>query len=130
MSQLITITHQPPQFSPVYTDGLFFTIIASDFSFPKFRYVYEVYVNNQLIFTGKCTPNPFGLGIVDVSGILKNYVSNLPLSYFENTPIYTHETFPFSRPLDQNVILYNVKFGYEYAETEISTVSQYTGFGE
>lgn len=129
MSQLITITHQPPKFSPVYTDGLFFTIIAPDFSFPKFRYTYEVYVNNEVIFNGKCTPNPFGLGVVDVSGILKNYVTNLPLSYFENTPIYTHETFPFSRPLEDHVILYNVKFGYEYALDEVSEVLQYNGFG-
>lgn len=129
MSQLITITHNPPKFSPVYTDGLFFTVTTLT-NFPKFRFVYDVYANGNNIFSGKATPNPFGLGIIDVSKILKNYVSNIPLSLFENTPIYTHETFPFSRPLEDNVINYEVKIGYEYAADEISPVTGFTGFGE
>jgi len=129
MAQLITITHTPPTFSPVYTDGLFFTITTLT-NYPKFRFVYDLYVNGDNVFSGKATPNPFGLGIVDVSKILKNYVNNLPLSYYETTPIYTHETFPFSRPLEDNVILYELKFGYEYAEDEISPVTGFTGNGE
>lgn len=129
MSQLITITHNPPTFSPVYTDGLFFTVSTLT-NYVKFRYIYDVYVNNQIIFSGKATPNPFGLGIIDVSRILKNYVSNLPLSLYESTPIYTHETFPFSRPYEDNVIPYEIKIGYEYAADEISPVTGFTGNGE
>jgi len=129
MSQLITITHNPPKFSPVYTDGLFFTVTTLT-NYPKFRFVYDVYANGNNIFSGKATPNPFGLGIIDVSKILKNYVSNIPLSLFENTPIYTHETFPFSRPLEDNVINYEIKIGYEYAADEISQVTGFTGNGE
>ena len=129
MAQLITITHTPKTFSPVYTDGLFFTVTTLT-NYPKFRFVYDLYANNALIFSGKATPNPFGLGIIDVSKILKNYVSNIPLSYYETTPIYTHETFPFSRPLEDNVINYEILIGYEYAADEISTVTGFTGNGE
>jgi len=129
MAQLITITHTPPTFTPVYTDGLFFTITTLT-NFPKFRFVYDLYANNTNVFSGKATPNPFGLGIIDVSRILKNYVSNIPLSYYENTPIYTHETFPFSRPLEDNVINYEIRLGYEYAADEISPVTGFTGNGE
>jgi len=68
MAQLITITHTPPTFSPVYTDGLFFTITTLT-NYPKFRFVYDLYVNGDNVFSGKATPNPFGLGIVDVSKI-------------------------------------------------------------
>ena len=129
MSQLITITHNPPKFSPVYTDGLFFTVTTLT-NYPKFRFVYDLYANGNNIFSGKATPNPFGLGIIDVSKILKNYVSNIPLSLFEKSPIYTHETFPFSRPLEDNVINYEIKIGYEYAADEISPVTGFTGNGE
>ena len=129
MAQLITITHTPPNFTPVYTDGLFFTVTTIT-RYPKFRFVYDIVINNEIIFSGKATPNPFGLGITDVSRILKNYVSNLPLSYMNQTPIYTHETFPFSRPLYDNVIPYSIRFGYEYAADEISPVTGFTGNGE
>jgi hypothetical protein len=129
MAQLITITHTPPTFTPVYTDGLFFTITTIT-NYPKFRFVYDVVINNEIVFSGKATPNPFGLGVVDVSRILKNYVSNIPLSYFDDTPIYTNQTFPFSRPLNDNVIPYLIRFGYEYAIDEISPVTGFTGNGE
>jgi len=128
MSQLITILNQPPTFSPVYTDGLFFTV-STKTDFTKFRYVYEVYVDGQNVFTGKATPNPFGLGVIDVSKILKNYVSNLPISTWNTTPIYTHQTFPFSRPFNENVISYELKIGYEYASDETSPVTGFTGEG-
>ena len=129
MAQLITITHTPPTFSPVYTDGLFFTITTIT-NYPKFRFVYDVVINNEIVFSGKATPNPFGLGVVDVSRILKNYVSNIPLSYYDDTPIYTNQTFPFSRPLNDNVIPYLIRFGYEYANDEVSPVTGFTGNGD
>lgn len=129
MSQLINFINLPPKFTPVYTDGLYFTLITQ-WQFPRFRYVYDVYVENTKVFTGKANPNPFGLGVVDISKILKNYVNNLPLSYYASTPIYTHETFPFSRPLEDHVVNYEVKFGYEYSADELSPVSGFTGFGD
>jgi hypothetical protein len=126
MSSLINVTHTPPLFSPVYTDGLFFTV-SGNTNFFKFRYVYDIYVDNVLVFQGKATPNPFGLGIIDCSRILKTYVSNIPISMWDTTPIYTHQTFPFSRPYEDVTINYQLKLGMEYADTEFGVVSGFTG---
>ena len=125
---MINFTHTPPKFSPVYTDGLFFTVSADTNHF-KFRYVYDIYVEDVLIFQGKATPNPFQLGVIDVSRILKSYVSNIPISNWNTTPIYTHKTFPFSRPYTDETIRYEVKVGYEYSDSEISQVTGFTGNG-
>jgi hypothetical protein len=126
---MINYTHTPPKFSPVYTDGLFFTVSADTNHF-KFRYVYDVYAEGNLIFQGKATPNPFDLGVIDVSRILKSYVSNIPISQWDTTPIYTHQTFPFSRPNNPETINYQVYVGYEYASSELGQVTGFTGNGD
>jgi hypothetical protein len=123
---MINFLNTPPKFSPVYTDGLFFTVSADTNHF-KFRYVYDVYADGALIFQGKATPNPFQLGVIDVSRILKSYVSNIPISKWNTTPIYTHQTFPFSRPNNPETINYQVYVGYEYASSELDQVTGFTG---
>lgn len=125
---MINYIHTPPKFSPVYTDGLFFTVSA-DTNYFKFRYVYDLYADGVLIFQGKATPNPFGLGVIDVSRILKGYVANNPIASWNTTPIYTHQTFPFSRPYLDETINYQVFVGYEYADSEISQTTGFTGNG-
>jgi hypothetical protein len=129
MPNLINVTHTPPTFSPVYTDGLFFTI-SGNTNYFKFRYVYDIYVDGVLAFQGKATPNPFGLGIVDCSRILKTYVNNIPISMWNTTPIYTHQTFPFSRPYEDVTINYELFLGMEYADSEFGIVSGFTGVQE
>jgi len=126
---MINIIHTPPTFSPVYTDGLFFTVSADTNHF-KFRYVYNIFADGNLIFEGKATPNPYGLGVIDVSRILRTYVKNEPISLWNNTPIYTHETFPFSRPYQDETINYQLYVGYEYASSDIAPVSGFTGSGD
>ena len=125
---MINFTHTPPAFSPVYTDGLYF-IVSADTNHFKFRYTYNLYVDGVLAFEGKATPNPFGLGVIDVSRILKTYVSNNPISYWNTTPIYTHQTFPFSRPSQDETINYQLYVGYEYASSEIAQITGFTGGG-
>ena len=125
---MINFTHTPPSFSPVYTDGLYF-VVSADTNHFKFRYTYNIYVDGNLEFEGKATPNPFGLGVIDVSRILKTYVKNNPISYWNTTPIYTHQTFPFSRPSQDETINYEVLVGYEYAATEIGQITGFTGGG-
>jgi len=125
---MINILHTPPKFTPVFTDGLFYTISA-DTSYFKFRYTYDVLVNNTVRFSAKATPNPNGLGVIDVSNILQTYCENNPISNWNTTPIYTHQTFPFSRPYTDEVINYQVNFGYEYADSPTSPVTGFTGNG-
>jgi hypothetical protein len=130
MSLAIVDTPQP--FQPVLSDGLYFTLSSSTYDAQttfKFRFIYELYVEGELVFQGKCSPNPFGLGIVDLQQILESYTNSLPISYWNTTPIYTHQTFPFSRPANEETISYQIACGYEYASSEIVGVTGFTGSG-
>jgi len=125
----VIITKTPSQFQPVLSDDIFFTVSADTTNTFKFRYVYDVYVDGQYVFEGKATPNPFGLGIIDLQQVLLSYVSNNPIALADTTPIYTHQTFPFSRPYEDETISYYIKCGYEYASSPLDTVTGFTGVG-
>lgn len=128
----ITFQSTPSQFQPVLSDGIYFTLSSSTYNALttfKFKFKYQLYVENNLVFEGKCSPNPYGLGIVDLQQILETYTDSLPISYWDTTPIYTHQTFPFSRPANEEVINYSLKLGYEYASSEIAPLTGFTGFG-
>ena len=128
----ITFQTTPSQFQPVLSDGIFFVLSSSTYNSTttfKFKYNYELYVEEQLVFEGKCSPNPYGLGIVDLQQILETYTDSLPISYWDTTPIYTHQTFPFSRPANDEVINYFLKVGYEYANSELAGLTGFTGYG-
>ena len=125
----LTILDTPQDFQPVYSDGLFFTISADTTNKYKFRYVYDVYINDVLQFQGKSTPNPYSLGVIDISRIVKTYTTNMPISMWCTTPIFTHQTFPFSRPYTDETINYKVLFGYEYTNTPNGAVTGFTGNG-
>lgn len=123
----------PEPFQPVLSDGLYFTVSSATYNTQttfKFRYVYDLFVDEQLVFQGKCSPNPYGLGIIDLQQVLETYTNSLPISYFETTPVYTHQTFPFSVPANDETILFDIKVGYEYASTELGSITGFTGLSE
>lgn len=125
----LSILDTPQDFQPVYSDGLFFTISGDTTNKFKFRYVYDIYVEGNLVFQGKSTPNPYSLGVIDVSRIVKTYTENIPISLYNTTPIFTHQTFPYSRPYADETINYQVFFGYEYSSTADGSVTGFTGNG-
>lgn len=125
----IDILRTPQQFQPVLSDGLFFTVSADTTNTYKFRYVYDLYVNGDFVFEGKSSPNPYGLGVFDLQQILETYCYNEPISLWNTTPIYTHQTFPFSRPYQDETISYQLAIGYEYASTPNGSVTGFTGVG-
>lgn len=128
----LSFINTPDDFQPVLEDGLYFTVSSTTYDNQtqfNFRYVYDLYVEDQLVFRGKAAPNPYGLGIIGLSQILETYTNSLPISYWDTTPIYTHETFPFSRPANDEVIFYQVKCGFEYSDTEVGTITGFTGVG-
>jgi hypothetical protein len=124
------IVRNPEQFQPSKSDGMYFTVSADTASKPKFRFVYNVYVNGYPVFEGKSTPNPFGLGIIDVSRILDSYLQNYPVAYQDETPIFAHQTSPFSRPYSNEVVDYYIEVGEEYANTFIGDLTGFTGNGD
>ena len=128
----IVFTNDPPELQPVLSDGIYFTLSSSTYNALttfKFRYIYELYVEDLLVFEGRCSPNPYGLGIVDLQQVLETYTNSLPISYWDTTPIYTHQTIAFSRPANEQVINYYIKTGYEYADSELSPTTGFTGWG-
>ncbi len=125
----VIITQTPDDFQPVKSDGLFFVVSADTQSVFNFRYVYSVYVEGQKIFTGKCTPNPNNLGVIDVSKILNVYTNNSPVAYSADTAVFWHQTFPFSRPYSNEVLTYYIQVGEEHSTTETGPVQPYNGIG-
>jgi hypothetical protein len=128
----VAFIDRPALFQPVLSDGLYFTVSSNTYDAQttfKFRYVYELYINGQAEFAAKCSPNPFGLGIIDLQQILETYTSSLPLSYFSGVPIYTHQTPVFSVPAGDDSLYFEIKVGYEYADSEISPITGFTGIG-
>lgn len=128
----ISFLNTPAEFQPVLSDGIYFTVSGSTYDPQatfKFKYVYNLEVDGVPVFSGKCSPNPFGLGIIDLQQILETYTDSLPISYWDTTPIYTHQTFPFSRPANVETIFYQIKVGYEYSDSAISPITGFTGYG-
>ena len=128
----LSFTNTPEPFQPVLSDGLFFTVSSTTYDAQttfKFRYVYELYINGSLEFQGKCSPNPYGLGIVDLQQILESYTNSLPIASWDGTPVYVHQTFPFGVPWNQETINYQIAVGYEYASSEIAAITGFTGIG-
>jgi hypothetical protein len=123
------IQKTPYEFQPTKSDGIYWTVSADTASQPKFRYVYNLYVNDYPVFQGKATPNPSNLGIIDVSRVLNNYVLNAPISYYQSTPIFTHQTGVFSRPYTNEVVDYYINVGEEYADSFIGATTGFTGIG-
>ena len=125
----VNITQQPDDFQPVKSDGLFFVVSADTQSVYNFRYIFEVYVQGLKIFTGKSTPNPYGLGILDVSKVMETYLTGSPVALDEDTAIFWHSTFPFSRPYSNQVLDYYILVGEEHSTTPTGVIEQYSGIG-
>ena len=123
----ITIQRQPEQLQPSLTNGLFYTLSSTKTSEYKYRYIFEVYVNNTKVFTGKSTPNPEGLGVIDVSEVLKTYAKSSVEVNDAISSEYIHQTERFSTFDLTEVIDYYVVFGEEYATSLTGAVIQYRG---
>lgn len=129
----LSFTTTPYVFQPVLSDGIYFSVSSTTFDATtqfNFKYNYNLYVEDVLVFEGKCSPNPSGVGIIDLQQVLETYTNSIPLSYYETTPIYTYETFPFSRPVNDEVINFYIKVGYEYSSTAIAPITGFTGIGD
>jgi len=123
----ITIVRQPEQLQPTMTDGLFYTLSSTKTDQFRYRYIFEVYVNGSKVFSGKSTPNPEGLGVLDISKTLQTYAnSTIQIEDSEGND-YIHDTEKFSTFVDNETIEYYVKFGEEYATSTTASVIGYNG---
>ena len=94
----IAITKNIDDLQPTLSPDNYFVLSADTNTEDKFRYVFNMSINGDVVYEGKCTPNPEGLGIVTVGEVLDNYASNNPIAYSAGTEIFVHQTEYFSKP--------------------------------
>lgn len=126
---MITFLSQPETIQPVYSNLVyqFISTAATDPSLYKYRYVVNVFTQDGLIAELKITPSSQGWGQIDLSPILLNYTSSKPVNIgcSGDTPIH-QAAWGYLR---DNMIIYNVIVGEEYATTPAGVVVIYDGEG-
>lgn len=124
---MITFLAQPEVVQPSYGNLVFQfqSPDATDPTYYKYRYVVEVYTNLGDVGEFKITPATQGWGQLDLSPILQNYTSSQPLNIGCTGETALHESaWGF---LDENMIVYSIKVGEEYATSPNGVVIQYDG---
>ena len=119
---------------PTLSPDNYFVISATTNDEDKFRYVYNLYVFGDKVFEGKATPNPHGLGIINVGDIINDYAENTPVAFSAQTggggdSIYVHQTQYYSTPLRDQMVDWWCYFGEEHAKSPTLPVNQFTGLG-
>jgi hypothetical protein len=126
---MITFLSQPDIIQPVYSNLVFQfqSTAATDPTIYKYRYVVNVYTQDGFIAQLNITPSTQGWGQVDLSQILLNYTSSKPVNMgcSGDTPIHQSKW----GYLENNMIVYDIMVGEEYATTANGVVSQYNGNG-
>lgn len=130
----IQITKNINGIQPTLSPDNYFVLSASTNTEDKFRYVYNLYVFGEKVFTGKATPNPYGLGIIPVGDILHDYAKNAPIAFSATTggggsPIYIHQTNYYTTPVQDEVIDWWCYFGEEHSKGALLPPEQFTGIG-
>ena len=126
---MITFLSQPNTIEPAYGNLVFQfeSTGATDPTLYKFRYVVNVFTQDGFITQLKITPSSQGWGQIDLSPILRNYVSGKPsnIGCGGNDPI--HEiSWGY---LNDNMIIYSLVVGEEYATSPAGSVVLYDGNG-
>jgi hypothetical protein len=126
---MINFLSQPDVVQPVYGNLVFQfeSTGATDPTKYKFRYVVDVFTNQGDVASLQITPSTEGWGQVDLSPILLNYTSSQPLNVgcTGSTPLH-QSAWGY---LDENMIVYDIKVGEEYATTPNGVVLGYDGQG-
>ena len=129
----ITITKNIDGTQPTLSPDNYFVLSATTNTEDKFRYVYNLYVFGDKVFTGKATPNPYGLGIIPVGDILHDYAENTPVAYSANTTggtsIFVHQTSYYSTPVKDQMIDWWCYFGEEHSKGPRLEPDTFTGIG-
>ena len=125
----IAITKNIDDLQPTLSPDNYFVLSADTNTEDKFRYVFNMSINGDVVYEGKCTPNPAGLGIITVGEVLDNYASNNPIAYSAGTEIFVHQTEYFSKPPTGEVVSYAMFFGEEHADSA-GVITGYTGVGK
>ena len=133
---MITYLAQPNTIEPSYSNLVFqfSSTGATDPNKYKYRYVVDVFIQegsdeqDGQVAQLKITPSSEGWGQVDISPILRNYTHSKPVNAgcSGSTPLHTSAW----GYLDNNMIVYSIKVGEEYATTPNGVIITYNGNDE
>ena len=126
---MITFLSQPETIQPVYGNLVyqFTSTAATDPSLYKYRYVVNVFTQEGLIAELKITPSSIGWGQIDLSPILLNYTSSKPVNIgCSGDTAIQGAAWGYLR---NNMIIYDIIVGEEYATTPTGAVVIYDGNG-
>lgn len=126
---MITFLSQPNTIEPVYGNLVFqfSSTAATDPTLYKYRYVVDVFTDEGQIATLKITPSSEGWGQLDLSPILLNYTASQPANQgcSGDTSLHTAAW----GYLTDNMIVYSIMVGEEYATSQSGVVVIYDGNG-
>ncbi len=114
----ITVVSAPANHEPVY-NYLNYKISSTNVGEPKFKYIFDVYVNAVLIFSNFIAPAADGYGYFDVSRIAENYLSDdgstllsgnqsswfCPNTYIESLQLKFREQYEIAGTLTTSAVL-------------------------
>jgi hypothetical protein len=126
---MITFLSQPETIQPVYSNLVyqFISTAATDPSLYRYRYVVNVFTQDGLIAELKITPSSQGWGQIDLSPILLNYTSSKPVNLgCSGDTIIQGAAWGYLR---NNMIIYDIMVGEEYATSSTGVVIGYDGNG-
>ena len=121
---MISLLSTPYTYSPAYGNIVVEFFSTNQITKYKFRYVVDIYADNEFITRLKITPQG-DYGQCDVSGILRNYVNSKPVNMGCNdfTPINKCQW----GYLEDDIMAYRVFVGEEYATTPNGDTLIYNG---
>lgn len=124
---MITLLSTPRKYQPAYGNTVLQFSSTAQTTYYKYRYVVDIYADNNYISRLKITPQNNNWGQCDISEILRNYVNSKPINMgcTGNTPVNTAKW----GWLNEDIINYRVYIGEEYATTENGDTLIYDGNG-
>ena len=118
----MTIDIQPTKVQPAYGNLVYQFSSTAQTAFYKYRYIVDVYVDSVKQTRLKITPQNTSWGQVDISSIIKNYLSSRPINEgctgTTETPIVQAKW----GALNDDIHDYYIKLGEEYSTTPDTVV--------
>ena len=117
---IVSTLKSPPIWSPAY-NPIIWEVLSDQTTQFKFRYVFDVYINDDAFLRYKIPANPAGAGLIDVSSLVQG-----ALSIAQNLPFLSSTAFYDGEGLAARVY---AKVGEEYAASATSDPIVYDGLG-
>lgn len=124
---MITLLSTPRKYQPAYGNLVIQFESTNQNTQFKFRYVVDIYADNEFITRLKITPQNEDWGQTDISDIIRNYVNSRPINIGCND--YTPINQCGWGYLEKDIVGYKVFVGEEYATTANGDTLIYNGNG-